>query len=158
MLVFCNVRSKSVFKKTRYGGFSDSRKPKKTRELKLCPNFYQNKAEKDPKNNKTKKHPQKNLKKLWLRHVPLFFFVFSSFFFPTCQVRVVRFYVSLPCFSSFRRLLVLRLPRSSSTAILRDQCSAPDLNRDPVRSVFRAGPQPRSGEISVPCRTSTAIL
>ena len=79
-------------------------------------------------------------------------------FFPTCQVRVVRFYVSLPfSFSSFRlRLLVLRLP-SSSTAIRWDQCSAPDLNRDPVRSVFRAGPQPRSCEISVPCRTSTAI-
>ena len=51
----------------------------------------------------------------------------------------------------------VRLP-SSSTAILRDQCCVPDLNRDPVRSVLRAGPQPRSCEISVACRTSTAIL
>ena len=86
------------------------------------------------------------------------FFLGGGFkYFPTCQVRVVRFYVSLPSFSSsFRRLLVLRLP-STSTAIRRDQCCVPDLNRDPVRSVLRAGPQPRSGEISVACRTSTPI-
>ena len=38
------------------------------------------------------------------------------------------------------------------------QCSVSDLNRDPVSSVFRAGPQPRSCEASVPRRTSTAIL
>ena len=45
---------------------------------------------------------------------------------------------------------------SSVTAILWNQCSLPDLNRDRVSSVFRAGPQPRSCELSVPCRTSTA--
>ena len=33
-----------------------------------------------------------------------------------------------------------------------------DLNRDPVTSVCRAGPQPRSCDISVPRRTSNAIL
>ena len=64
----------------------------------------------------------------------------------------------------------ISVPRRTSTAILWDQCSAldlirdpvrscsaPDLNRDPV-SVFRAGPQPRSCEISVSRWTSTAIL
>ena len=50
-------------------------------------------------------------------------------FFPTCQVRVVRFYVSLP--------------------------SPPHA---PPASPPPAGPQPRSGEISVARRTSTAIL
>ena len=40
-------------------------------------------------------------------------------FFPTCQVRVVRFYVSLfSSFSSFSSFLVLLLLSSSSTAIL----------------------------------------
>ena len=51
-----------------------------------------------------------------------------------------------------------RSPCRPSLATTWDQCSAPDLNRNPVRSVFRAGPQPRSCEISVPRRTSTAIL
>ncbi len=48
--------------------------------------------------------------------------------------------------------------RRTSTASLRDQCSVPDLNCESARSVFRAGPQLRASEISVPCRTSTAIL
>ena len=132
-----------------------------------------------------------------------------SCFFPTCQVRVVRFYVSTcpppplplpspprllllcvlvllhlfvpllrPCESEFsvtRRILlrpcVFNVMCRASSAISWDQCSAPDpnrdavgavfrsdLNRDPVRAVFRAGPQPRACEISVPRRTSTAIL
>ena len=34
--------------------------------------------------------------------------------------------------------------RRTSTAILRGQCGVPDLNRDHVSSVLRAGPQPRS--------------
>ena len=34
----------------------------------------------------------------------------------------------------------------------------PDLNRDHGRPVLRAGPQPRSWEASVACRTSTAIM
>ena len=104
-----------------------------------------------------------------------------SQFFPTCQVRVVRFYVSLSFSSSFssssfssssssspplllscagpqRRSCVCSVPRRTSTAILCVQCSAPDLNCDPVSAVFRAGPQPRSCECRVPRRTSTAIL
>ena len=66
-------------------------------------------------------------------------------FFPTCQVRVVRFYVSLFSFSDvFSSLL------SSS--------SSSDLNCDPVSSVWRAGLQLRAREFSVACRTPTAIL
>ena len=104
-------------------------------------------------------------------------------FFPTCQVRVVRFYVSLSssfssssfsssfssssssspplvlsCAGPQRRSCVCSVPRRTSTAILCVQCSAPDLNGDPVSAVFRAGPQPRSCECRVPRRTSTAIL
>ena len=103
-------------------------------------------------------------------------------FFPTCQVRVVRFYVrhfssssSSSSFLSFffllcnpvrsvfragpqRRVCEISVPRRTSTASLRDQCAAPDLNREFARSVFRAGPQPRVCEISVACRTSTASL
>ena len=56
------------------------------------------------------------------------------------------------------RWCVLSVPCRTSTAIMWAQCSVPDLNRDPVSSVFRAGPQPRSCEFSVPRRTSTAIL
>ena len=64
-------------------------------------------------------------------------------FFPTCQVRVVRFYVSL--FSSSSR--TPPPPPSSSSSC-----------RDPVSSVWRAGLQPRAREFSVACRTPTAIL
>ena len=45
----------------------------------------------------------------------------------------------------------------TSTAILRVQCGVPDLNRDPASSVWRAGPQPRSCEFSVACRTSSIV-
>ena len=63
-------------------------------------------------------------------------------FFPTCQVRVVRFYVSwLPPSAAF-----CRLP------------PPPDLNHDHPRQVFPAGPQPRPSTPSVPCRTSTARI
>ena len=106
-------------------------------------------------------------------------------FFPTCQVRVVRFYVSLFSFSDvFSSLLsssslsdlncdpvssVWRAgpqPRArefsvacrTPTAILRVQCGVPDPNRDLVSSVWRAGPQLRSCEFSVACRTPTAIM
>ena len=105
-------------------------------------------------------------------------------FFPTCQVRVVRFYVSLfsrtpspspsppPSSSSSCRDPVSSVwragpqPRScecsvacrTPTAILRVQCGVPDPNRDPANSVWRPGPQPRSCEFSVASRTATAIL
>ena len=60
-------------------------------------------------------------------------------------MRVVRFYVSLFSSSSSSRTPP-RPPSSSSSC------------RDPVSSVWRAGPQPRSCEFSVACRTPTAIL
>ena len=41
--------------------------------------------------------------------------------------------------------------------LLLSSCPVPDLNGDPVCAVFRAGPQLRSCERSVPRRTSTAI-
>ena len=95
------------------------------------------------------------------------------FCFPTCQVRVVRFYVS--CLL----LLVLLLLSSSSprppppprppaqlrpstpsvpcrtpTTIIPAQCSLPDH----PRPVFPAGPQPRPSPPSVPCRISTTTI
>ena len=60
--------------------------------------------------------------------------------FPTCQVRVVRFYVSC-----LLRLLFFSSSSSlSPTAMMWAQCPLPNLNRDRVSSAFRAGPQPRS--------------
>ena len=100
--------------------------------------------------------------------------------FPTCQVRVVRFYLSclllllpasspplllLSSSSSSRcppPLVVLLLSLSSSsscsTATRDPQCSLPDLNHDHPRPVFAAGPQPRPSTPSVPCRTSTTAI
>ena len=75
--------------------------------------------------------------------------------FPTCQVRVVRFYVS--CLL-LRLLFFSSSSFSSPTAMMWAQCPLPDLNRDRVSTVLLAGPQPRSCEFSVPCRTSTAIM
>ena len=102
--------------------------------------------------------------------------LYIRFFFPTCQVRVVRFYVSLLLILLLlllvllllrlllRRLAVSSEPRPSalcvpcrtSTPIVCALCSLPDLNRDRLRSVFPAGPQPRPSALSVPCRTSAA--
>ena len=85
-------------------------------------------------------------------------------FFPTCQVRVVRFYVSC---------LLLLLPRPPLLLLLvvllvllvllllhcdPCQCALPDLNHDHPRPVFPAGPQPRPSTPSVPCRTSTTTI
>ena len=67
-------------------------------------------------------------------------------FFPTCQVRVVRFYGIL-CQSLLLLLLLL---------LFRLLVSLSDLNHDLVSSVWRVGPQPRAREFSVACRTSTA--
>ena len=90
----------------------------------------------------------------------------ASLFFPTCQVRVDRFYVSclvlLLLLSSPPPLVVLLLSLSSSsscsTATRDPQCSLSDLNHDHPRPVFPAGPQPRVSPPSVPCRTSTTTI
>ena len=105
----------------------------------------------------------------------------TSGFFPTCQVRVVRFYVSLFSSSSSSSSFSSFSSASSSVSLsCRDSvCSvwhvgpqlrscefsvacwtstAIDPNRDPACSVWRAGPQPRSCEFSVASRTPTAIL
>ena len=88
-------------------------------------------------------------------------------YFPTCQVRVVRFYVSwllvlllLLLLLLLLRLLLPRPPRRPCSTATRDpQCSLPDLNHDHPRPVFPAGPQPRPSTPNVPCRTSiTTIL
>ena len=63
--------------------------------------------------------------------------------FPTCQVRVVRFYVSC---------------RSSSSSPPSPPCLLPDLNHDHPRPVFAAGLQPRPATPSVRCRTSTTTI
>ena len=97
-------------------------------------------------------------------------------FFPTCQVRVVRFYVSCLLLSSSPLLLLLlnrdprrtvfsvgpqprpstpSVPCRTSTTTIPAQCSLPYLNHDHPRPVFPAGPQPRPSPPSVPCRTST---
>ena len=90
--------------------------------------------------------------------------IFYVYLFPTCQVRVARFYVSLlllllfVLFSSFVSSFVVvlsalkRQPRQPSFVVV--VLSA--LNHDHLRSVFPAGPQPRSSALCVPCRTSTA--
>ena len=103
--------------------------------------------------------------------------------FPTSQVRVVRFYVSLlvlfvlvlprPCICYLRSLPDLHrdrlrsvslagppppsfVPCRTSTATICAQCSLPDLNHGILHAVFRAGPQPRPCVLSAPCRASTA--
>ena len=71
-------------------------------------------------------------------------------FFPTCQVRVVRFYVSLVLLLLLLLLCVLLLVVVLSA-----------LKRQPPCPVFPAGPalqRPRPSGRSVPCRTSTATL
>ena len=67
-------------------------------------------------------------------------------FFPTCQVRVVRFYVSCLVLLVLLVLLLLLLlllslssSSSCSTATRDPQCSLPDLHHDHPRPVFPAG-------------------
>ena len=74
-------------------------------------------------------------------------------FFPTCQARVVRFYVSCPAASLSSSAFL----RRTSTASARSQCSLPDPNSNPRIRVFPAGPQLQALDRSVPCRTQTAI-
>ena len=82
--------------------------------------------------------------------------LWKQLFFPTCQVRVVRFYVNsrASSFSSFS-FSASRPPPRTSTTTSHAQCSLPDLNHDQPRPVFAAGPQPRPSTPSVRCRTST---
>ena len=77
-------------------------------------------------------------------------------FFPTCQVRVVRFYVSL--FSSF--FFFFFSFSSSSSSLSSPPSSFSSINWDPLCSVWRAGPQWQLGssQFSVACWTPTAIL
>ena len=83
---------------------------------------------------------------------------FKNVFFPTCQVRVVRFYVS--CFLLvlvlllLLPLLVLLLLLLLSSLLL----SSPRLLSSSPLLLLPAGPQPRPSPPSVPCRTSTASI
>ena len=111
----------------------------------------------------------------WLSCATIHSYLYSCFrggkdefqiFFPTCQVRVVRFYVSLLRFLLLLFFFLVLLPRppsspSSSCCPVpsvsrqppcpvsagnrdhRRQCSLPDLNRDHLCSVFPARPRPR---------------
>ena len=80
----------------------------------------------------------------WKGHIEMHSSLMCHYF-PTCQVRVVRFYVSLFSFS-------FSSASSSASSSVTLSC------RDSVSSVWHAGPQPRSCEFSVACWTPTAIL
>ena len=78
----------------------------------------------------------------------LLYFLGGGFkYFPTCQVRVVRFYVRC------RLLLFAVLVLFFFFVVV---LSA--LHREPLGPVFLAGPSPRPSALSVPCRTSTATI
>ena len=88
-----------------------------------------------------------------LRFVPSQIWFWANPFFPTCQVRVVRFYVSC------RLLLPPPASSSSSSSSLSSSSSSlSSSNCDPRSTVFSAGPQPRPSKPSVPCRTSTTTI
>ena len=100
----------------------------------------------------------------WLSCATIYSYLYSCFrggkdefqmFFPSCQVSVVRFYVSLLRFLLllFFFLVLLRLLRRRAV-----QCPVSAGNCDHRRSVFPAGPQPRPSVLSVPSRTSTATI
>ena len=79
---------------------------------------------------------------------------------PTCQVSVVRFYISSTPPPSFAEpQLQARdrsVPRRTWTASSGSECSLPDLNCKLVIKAFPAGPEQQAQDQSVPCRTSTA--
>ena len=99
-------------------------------------------------------------------------------YFPTCQVRVIRFYVNYLLLLSSSPLLLLVVllvvllvillvqlrPAIHSvlyrtlTTTIHAQCSLPDLNHDHPRPVFPTGPQPQPSTPNIPCRTSTANI
>ena len=90
-------------------------------------------------------------------------------FFPTCQVRVVRFYVCSPLpslllppplllvFADILAVLFARR-RQMSTWTSRLQWAAPDLNSELQIAVGTAGPQQRAPDCSGQRRTSTGEL
>ena len=92
----------------------------------------------------------------------------NTVFFPTCQVRVVRFYQSCspppPPLHPPPPSPPPPPPRSpdpsghsrTSTASARSQWALPDLHRELQIPVGTAGPQPRAPDPSGHCRTSTA--
>ena len=87
------------------------------------------------------------------KYVFIAFLMRNHDFFPTCQVRVVRFYVS--CL-----LLLPRPPPPPPPPLLLVLLVLLVLllNCDPRRPVFSVGPQPRPSTPSVPCRTSTTTI
>ena len=88
----------------------------------------------------------------------LFFWMYMQlYFFPTCQVRVSRFYQScMPPTSAFISSSSTSAASTSSTASSRSQWALPGLNRERKSSVGTAGPQPRALDLSGHCRISTA--
>ena len=81
------------------------------------------------------------------------------YFFPTCQVRVSRFYQScMPPTSAFTSSSSTSVASTSSTASSRSQWALPGLNRERKSSVGTAGPQPRALDLSGHCRTSPRAL
>ena len=91
----------------------------------------------------------------------LCFFNCFNFLFPTCQVRVVRFYQSCSPPPPPHPPPPPRSPDPSghcrtSTASCRSQWALPDLNRELQIPVATARPQPRAPDPSGHCRTSTA--
>ena len=118
----------------------------------------------------------------WLSCATIHSYLYSCFrggkdefqmFFLTCQVRVVRFYVSLLRFLLllffflffFFLVLLPRPPSSPSSSCCpvpsvsrQPPCPVSAGNRDHRRSVFPAGPQSRPSLLSVPSQTSTATI
>ena len=77
------------------------------------------------------------------------------YYFPTCQVRVVRFYVSC-----FLLVLLLLLPLLVLLLLLLSSLllSSPRLLSSSPLLLLPAGLQPRPSTPSVPCRTSTTTI
>ena len=89
------------------------------------------------------------------------------YFFPTCQVRVVRFYVSCllrppppasSCLPPAACLLLVLSSSSSSNCDLRSTAFPAGPQSRPSLPVFPAGPQPRPSTPSVPCRASSTTI
>ena len=96
-------------------------------------------------------------------------FKYSIFFFPTCQVRVVRFYVScfllvlvllllLPLLVLLLLPLLVLLLLLSSLLLSSLLLSSPRLLSSSSLLLLPAGIQPRPSTPSVPCRTSTTTI